>query len=254
VIPHLIDNQSEDDAATAQADANASPSNRRDWKFHAERINAAWGKRVESVIETGQALLDAQNEPEGRSFRSLVESSALSFSRSTAIKLMKIAEHPILSSGSHVNQLPESWGTLYELTRLPIEVLRAKLKDGSINPKTERKDVAEWRAETRGKIEVGGKPVERKPSPYTQMKMTNVTLQEELNKALTENREMRTANDGGNYFTADSSGEHIANSVANLLRTSPAKMREVARLLNKLAKEFEERIKTARPVRRKRGA
>ena len=241
-------NAHETEAPSARSDHG---TNRRDWKFHAERIKGAWRKRVEGVIETGRALIEAKTELEGRSFRSLVESNELPFSRGTAIKLMKIAEHPILSSGSHVNHLPESWGTLYELTRLPNDVLRAKLADGSINPKTERKHVAEWRAP---KIEVGGKLVKRKPSAFAQMKATNIELQEQLNKSLAENRDMRTANDGGNYFTADSSGEHIANSVANLLRTSPAKMREVARLLNKLAKEFEARIKIARPARRKRGA
>lgn len=86
----------------------------------------------------------------------------------------------------------------------------------------------------------------RKPSPYTQMRETNVELQEQLDKTLAENRELRS-DDGGNYFTADSSAEHIANSIVNLIRPSPSKMRDVARLLNKAAKDIETRIKTARP-------
>jgi hypothetical protein len=86
------------------------------------------------------------------------------------------------------------------------------------------------------------------------MRATNIELQEQLNKSLAENREMHATNDGGNYFTADSSAEQIANSIANLIRTSPAKMRAVASLLNKLAKEYEARTKIARPARRKRSA
>ena len=61
--------------------------------------------------------------------------------------------------------------------------------------------------------------------------------------------DLRTADDGGNLFTADSSAEHIADSIAGLIRTSPAKMRAVASRLRKLADEMEGRIKTARPKR-----
>jgi len=37
--------------------------------------------------------------------------------------------------------LPPSWRTLYQLTRVPEKKLVAKIADGTINPKTERKDV-----------------------------------------------------------------------------------------------------------------
>jgi hypothetical protein len=50
--------------------------------------------------------------------------------------------NPVISNRCHVNALPPSMCTLYELTKLPEEILRQKLKDGSINPKLERKDVA----------------------------------------------------------------------------------------------------------------
>jgi hypothetical protein len=93
---------------------------------------------------------------------------------------------------------------------------------------------------------------EGKPSAYAQLKATNVELQEQLNSSLTENRELRAANDGGNLFTAESSAEHIADAVASLIRTSPSKIRDVATYLNKRAKEYEARIKTARPKREKR--
>jgi hypothetical protein len=60
--------------------------NRRDWKYHAQRINAAWSKRAEGVIETGQALIDARGELEKKTFRSLVESNELPFNHTTAFK------------------------------------------------------------------------------------------------------------------------------------------------------------------------
>jgi hypothetical protein len=56
-------------------------------------------------------------------------------------------------------------------------MLREKLKDGSINPKTERKDVAAWRAEQRrGKVEVDGKTIERKASPAEQLKAAKAEI------------------------------------------------------------------------------
>jgi hypothetical protein len=54
-------------------------------------------------------------------------------------------------------------------------MLREKLKDGSINPKTERKDVAAWRAEC-GKVEVDGKTIGRKASPAEQLKAAKAEI------------------------------------------------------------------------------
>jgi hypothetical protein len=88
----------------------------------------------------------------------------------------------------------------------------------------------------------------RKPSPYTAMKETNVTLQEQLHSAIAENKALKS-DDGGNYFTAESSAEQIGDAVVGLIRTSPTKMRGVAAYLNKRAGEIEALIKTARPKR-----
>src|SRR5262249_8194216 len=107
-------------AGAGQVDTNTPLSNRRDWQFHAERINAAWGKQVASIIETGRYLIEAYDEMERASFEAMVQQK-LAFGPSTARKLIVIAHHSILCA--HVHKLPPSWGTLYELTKLPIEVL-----------------------------------------------------------------------------------------------------------------------------------
>jgi len=64
--------------APAQAGAN-----RRDWTFHAERINAAWGKQVASILETGRYLIDAREEMERAAFEAMVQQK-LSFGPSAA--------------------------------------------------------------------------------------------------------------------------------------------------------------------------
>ena len=58
---------------------------------------------------------------------------------------MRIAQHTAVSNPTHVSHLPSSWGTLYALTRLPEDVVTAKIKDGTITPKLERKQVGEIR-------------------------------------------------------------------------------------------------------------
>lgn len=53
-----------------------------------------------------------------------------------------LAGHPIVSNRAHVPDLPASWGTLYELTKVPADVLKTAIKDGRVHPKMEKKEVA----------------------------------------------------------------------------------------------------------------
>ena len=55
---------------------------------------------------------------------------------------MKIASHPVLSNTAHARYLPPHWMTLHALTKLDESTLKAKIQDGTITPKTQRKDVA----------------------------------------------------------------------------------------------------------------
>lgn len=64
----------------------------------------------------------------------------LPFKARTRQMLMRLAAHPILAS--HGSQLPPCWRTLYELTKVPDEVLLAKIEDGTIHPGMERREVA----------------------------------------------------------------------------------------------------------------
>lgn len=75
---------------------------------------------------------------------------------------MPIASHPILSNQAHAHDLPPSWYTLYELTKLPAGDLQDRLADGSIHPGIERSDVAgKRRARKKKRLhrpEMGSKP------------------------------------------------------------------------------------------------
>ena len=144
--------------------------NKRDWKFHVTRITASWGKQVPSIIETGKHIIEAKAELAGASFRAMVQKE-LPFEKSTAYALIAIAEHPVLSSVQHVGRLPPSWGTLYQLTKLDHDFLAAALKDGTINPKTERKDVTQMLA--RLEEEQVGKPLNEKQAKIVSIAKKN---------------------------------------------------------------------------------
>jgi len=110
-----------------------------------ERIKAASNKQVESIIETGRVLIEAKEQLGHGRFGDMFKQKpkVVPFGWSTADKLMKIAEHPILSNSENFPKLPPSWGMLFQLTTLPDDVLLAMLADGTIHPELECKEVDE---------------------------------------------------------------------------------------------------------------
>jgi hypothetical protein len=172
---HLIEASSAQ--AFAQADvtesAQADLSNRRGWQYFDERLTALRVNDVENIIARGRILVEAHDELERGSYEATVKRH---FDLSHARKLRIIATHPVVPNRAHVHALPPAVFTLYELTKLPAAMLHEKLKDRSINPKTKRKDVATWRAEQRGKVEVDGKAIEHKPSVAEQLKAAKAEI------------------------------------------------------------------------------
>jgi hypothetical protein len=112
--------------------------NARDWEYFDKRLTELRVNDVASIIERGRVLIEAKEELAHGSFEATIKRH---FDIRTAQCLMKITRHPVLSNANHGSLLPPSWRTLYELTKLPDDVLLAKLKDGTISPKFERKDV-----------------------------------------------------------------------------------------------------------------
>jgi hypothetical protein len=112
------------------------------WQEHVRLISAAWQRGVESIVETGERLHQAKADPDmpHGSFEAMIQCK-LPFGPRTAQRLMAIAGNTVLSNPTHVSHLPPSWGTLAELAKLPTTLLLTKIKDGSINPRMERKDV-----------------------------------------------------------------------------------------------------------------
>ena len=204
-------------------DALSAPahSNRRDWKYFDEKLAELRVNDIENIIARGRILIEAHDELERGSYEATVKRH---FDLSYARKLRIIAAHPVTANRAHVHALPRSVFTLYELTKLPIGDLRAKLADGSISPKLERKEVASWRKSERGKIEVGGKTIERERKP---------SLAEQLKTA---EAKLARKDDGSLFDLKNDSVREIAEAiVANI---SEGKAESLAKAIHEAIKEL----------------
>jgi hypothetical protein len=120
-----------------------------DWKYWAKRITSTWQSSVANIIETGRLLIKAKAALSHGEFGDMIK-KYLPFKSRTAQSLMKLAHNPVLSNTQHVAHLPAHWGTLVALDTLglPDAELTAKIHDGTITPKMERKDVAKLKPKT----------------------------------------------------------------------------------------------------------
>lgn len=113
----------------------------RDPEAWALRINSAWRRSLESVIETGRLLIDAKANLVERGQWQRMVGDLLDFSPDTAQRLMAIARDQRLTDAAHVRFLPRSYSTLHELTKLSDEEFQRGLAEKIICPDMERKDV-----------------------------------------------------------------------------------------------------------------
>jgi hypothetical protein len=136
------------DIASGALDVKPNTSNSHGWQYYADQINTIWKKGAPDLVRCGQYLIDAKAELQSDAFNALV-TGKLAFDRSVGTKLMAIAANSILCA--HVHKLPPCWGTLYELSQLKDDVLKAKLADGTISPCMLRKDALALKPKKAGK-------------------------------------------------------------------------------------------------------
>jgi hypothetical protein len=106
-------------------------------------IAASWRKVASSIIETGQLLLDAEQQLDRAGFaalrKHLVENGIMS--ESVISKLLGIARNSVLSAPENVPQLPASYATLYVLAGKNPDDVQSAIAEGKISPFTQLKDV-----------------------------------------------------------------------------------------------------------------
>jgi hypothetical protein len=121
--------------------------------YWAPRINAEWRKSVEGVLNVGRQLIAAKEACEHGEFLRLfkghekVVSEPVPFGQDAAQRLMAIASHDVLSNADQRRFLPQSWQTLYELTKLDDATLFAGIKAGEITADMTRAEASALRSD-----------------------------------------------------------------------------------------------------------
>ena len=108
----------------------------------ASAIAQRWQDSVVAIIDVGKLLLGAKESLPHGEFGPMIESAKVPFTWNTAHRLMAIANHSILANCAHGHNLPSSWRTVYELTKVPGETLKVWLGDGTIHAEIQRSEVA----------------------------------------------------------------------------------------------------------------
>ncbi len=121
------------------------PTSRADY---ANRITEAWQRSLQGILEAGRDLIAAKEALPHGEFQAMVESD-LPFGPRSARMLMAVAKHPRLSDRNHGSDLPASWRTLYELSKLDDDSFAAALEGGKIRPDMERQEARALRTEER---------------------------------------------------------------------------------------------------------
>lgn len=122
-------------------------------EYWAPKIHAEWRKSVVGILGVGRQLIEAKAACEHGEFLRLFKghpqavADPVPFGVSSADKLMEIARNEVISNSEFVPNLPQSWGTLYELTMLEDETLLAGIKSGEITPETTRAQARQMHAD-----------------------------------------------------------------------------------------------------------
>lgn len=106
----------------------------------AASISDIWTTAAETFVAVGRELIDAKASLPHGEFQAMIETD-LPFGPRTANRLMAIAEDRRIADRTHGSDLPASWRTLYELTRLDDDALAGAFEAGKITTDMARGDV-----------------------------------------------------------------------------------------------------------------
>lgn len=107
----------------------------------AGRITTQLGKSVEAIIEVGRLLVQAKAALDHGEWGRMFADRLVPFNQRSAERLMAIARNKQLSNSTNLSNLPPAVDTLYELSRVEPNQLKAAFKDGKITPAMSRKEV-----------------------------------------------------------------------------------------------------------------
>jgi hypothetical protein len=132
------------------------------------KIRAAWQKAVSSIVDVATLLKKTRKEVPHGQWGRLFEGPHAPFSSRTALMLMDIAEHALLSNPKHASDLPCSWYCLFLLSRLPAERLEWLIMDKTVNPALTRNEVEQILRREKSRERRASTVLPRSDLPYPQ--------------------------------------------------------------------------------------
>jgi len=107
------------------------------------RIVACWHKTTAGILELARGCADADQQLAGSAKQALI--AKLPFDRATFSKLVKIGNDPRLATIAP--RLPQSFSTLYELSKFADVQFDAAIRSGAVHPAVTRSEILELAAE-----------------------------------------------------------------------------------------------------------
>jgi hypothetical protein len=104
----------------------------------AQVIRADLGQAVAGFVAAGEHLTEARRQIKHGEWEAWCREQ-VGISPATGTMLMALPKHEAISNPYHGKDLPPSWRTLYELSRLEPPLLIAAIEAGDIHPEMERK-------------------------------------------------------------------------------------------------------------------
>ncbi len=108
-----------------------------------KKIETAWNKCAESILQVCNELNDAKENLEKDVFERLLKQ--LPFGKRTAERLLSIGRNDLIST--HIKAMPPSWGTLYEISTLENEELEQAVTTNIINPTVTKASINKFKKE-----------------------------------------------------------------------------------------------------------
>ena len=111
-------------------------------EYWAPKIHAEWRKSIEGILGVGRQLIEAKKACEHGEFLRLFKGhenavkDPVPFGERSAEMLIKIASNSVIANPKFTSDLPQSWYSLYELSRLDEQTLLAGINSGEINSAT----------------------------------------------------------------------------------------------------------------------
>jgi hypothetical protein len=102
-------------------------------------IRADLGQAVAGFVAAGQHLAEAKRAIPHGQWESWCKEQ-VGISSETAVRLMALPRHEVIANPAHGQDLPPSWRTLYEVSRLDPPLLLAAIEAGDIHAEMERKE------------------------------------------------------------------------------------------------------------------